>query len=181
MVGRPVIVLKCRHLVSRDGRGLVLPPNAPPVVPMGRLVDYRTERRPQWLVITDEDVDGDREMVERLTPGQSVPMHAERGGRVIDWIPMLYRDPERGLVESPAPRQTVGATNGDTWIFDCPKCDRRPEVNEATFGKLFDAFLAQLGGNPHVASEIEFSKGQPIVDLSVLERMNTNTQGHKKR
>lgn len=170
-VERPVIILVCHH------RRIV---GAPPVVPLGRMVDYRAKRRAQWLVITDEDVDGDREMVEQLTPGQPVHMHAQRGGRVIDWEPMLYHDPERGLVESASPRQIVGAANGDSWIFDCPACPRRPEVNEATFGRLFDALVAALD-DPSAVGEIEFSNGQPVVDLSVLEGMISNTRRRKAR
>jgi len=170
-VERPVIILVCHHRRMVD---------APPVVPLGRMVDYRAKRRAQWLVITDEDVGGDREMVEQLTPGQSVPMHAERGGRVIDWEPMLYRDPERGLVESLAPRRIVGAANGDAWAFDCPACPRSPEVNEATFGRLFDALVAALD-DPSAVGVIEFSKGQPVVDLSVLEGMISNTRRRKAR
>ena len=171
MAGRPVIVVVCRHIGQAD---------PPPVVPLGRMVDYRTDPRPQWSVITDEEFNVAQEMVEQLTPGLPLSGYAERGGRVIDWIPMLYRAPDGGLVESPAPRRIVGATNGDTWIFDCPACDRRPEVNEATFGKLFDAFVTALD-DPSAVGEIEFSKGQPVVDLSVLEDRISNTRRRKTR
>lgn len=171
MTHRPVIVLVCRHTGRAD---------PPPVVPLGRMIDYRTERRQQWQVITDADLAADREMVEQLTPGEPLRGYAQRGGRVIDWSPMLYRGPAGELVESPAPRRIVGATNGDTWTFDCPDCDRRPEVNEATFGKLFDAFVKLLT-DPRAVGEIEFSKGQPVVDLSVIEDMISNTPRRRRR
>lgn len=171
MAEHPVIVLVCRHIGQAD---------PPPVVPLGRMVDYRTERRQQWQVITDADLTADQEMVEQLTPGEPLRGYAQRGGRVIDWIPMLYRAPDGGLVESPAPRRIVRATNGDTWIFDCPACDRRPEVNEATLGKLFDAFVKALN-DPRAVGEIEFSKEQPVVDLSVIENRISNTRRRRKR
>lgn len=169
-MSRPVLAVHCTHDdLNKYGRP----------VPLGRLVDYRTEpynpgivnpatgiREAAQVEIMDrstrqwETID-----LERLGRGPTNPFTdaPPRPGAVINWEPAMSSTPTGYRINQMKTKPT-SSRRGHLWTISCPQCPRSAEISDAKLNAVFDALTRP-------ATVLRDTDGDAWASLALLEQV----------
>lgn len=141
-------------------------------VALGRWIDRRhPNARPVRVGDTDDEIAALQRLQRQVFPGlpeDEVMGYARRPSAVLDWVP-VYRTAAGGReTRGPSPREDKGGAEGHLWTVSCPRCYRKPEVNERNLVGLLDTIAAS--GQPLAAD----AAGYVFVPLRTLDESNHN-------